>query len=106
TKLIHGGVRYLRQGNVSLVRESLHERGLLLKNAPGLVEPLEFIIPTRSLLETGFYLVGLKAYDLLAGKLGVVKSHSLSQSQILQRVPTLRRDSLYGGVSYFDAQFD
>ncbi|WP_437206688.1 glycerol-3-phosphate dehydrogenase/oxidase [Planctomicrobium sp. SH664] len=106
TKLIHGGVRYLKQGNVSLVRESLHERGLLLRNAPGLVRPLEFIIPTRSFFETGFYAVGLKAYDLLAGKLGVERSRSLSLAEVRNRIPTIQTTSLYGGVSYFDAQFD
>ncbi|WP_437193731.1 FAD-dependent oxidoreductase [Planctomicrobium sp. SH527] len=106
TKLIHGGVRYLKQGNVSLVRESLHERGLLLRNAPGLVKPLEFVIPTFSLPERLFYGVGLKAYDLLAGKLGMTSSKMLSTADVQRRVNTIRADKLSGGVSYFDAQFD
>lgn len=107
TKLIHGGVRYLKQGNVSLVRESLHERGLLLKNAPGLVRPLEFVIPTFSLGERLFYAVGLKAYDFLAGRLlGMPRSRMLSNDQMKQRTPTIRMDRLRGGVSYHDAQFD
>lgn len=106
TKLIHGGVRYLKQGNVSLVRESLHERGLLLRNAPGLVKPLEFVIPTFSLPERWFYGVGLKAYDLLAGKLGMTASKMLSTADVQRRVNTIRADRLSGGVSYYDAQFD
>ncbi|SFI06360.1 glycerol-3-phosphate dehydrogenase/oxidase [Planctomicrobium piriforme] len=106
TKLIHGGVRYLKQGNISLVRESLHERGLLLKNAPGLVRPLEFVIPTYSLAETLFYAAGLKAYDLLAGRLGMAGSQMLSTAEVLKRLPTLRSEKLRGGVSYYDAQFD
>lgn len=106
TKLIHGGVRYLRQGNVSLVRESLHERGLLLRNAPGLVRPLEFIVPTSSWLETLYYAAGLKAYDFLAGRLGMAASRTLTAGEVLRRAPTLSRQNLAGGVSYFDAQFD
>jgi Glycerol-3-phosphate dehydrogenase len=107
TKLIHGGVRYLKQGNVSLVRESLHERGLLLKNAPGLVRPLEFVIPTFSFGERLFYAIGLKAYDFLAGRLlGMPRSRMLSNDEMKQRTPTIRMDRLRGGVSYYDAQFD
>ncbi len=106
TKLIHGGVRYLKQAKVAFVRESLHERGLLLKNAAGLVHPLEFIIPTFSLAERLFYGAGLKVYDLLAGKLGMQRSRILSTQAVLQRTPTIRADRLSGGVSYFDAQFD
>jgi glycerol-3-phosphate dehydrogenase len=106
TKLIHGGVRYLRQGNISLVRESLHERALLLKNAPSLVRPLEFIVPTHSLAGRLYYGAGLKAYDLLAGAQGMPRSRMLSTAAVLQRVPTLDAGPLSGGVSYHDAQFD
>ncbi|HWL09742.1 MAG TPA: glycerol-3-phosphate dehydrogenase/oxidase [Planctomicrobium sp.] len=106
TKLIHGGVRYLKQGNISLVRESLHERELLLKNAFGLVRPLEFIIPTFSFPERLFYATGLKAYDFLAGKRGMASSKMLSTNEVQQRVSTIQTDRLSGGVSYYDAQFD
>lgn len=106
TKLIHGGVRYLQQGNVSLVRESLHERGLLLRDAPAFVRPLEFVIPARSWAQKMYYGTGLKMYDLLAGSLGMQRSALLSRSQTLQRLPTLNRSVYSGGVSYFDAQFD
>lgn len=106
TKLIHGGVRYLAQGNLSLVRESLHERGLLLKHAPALVKPLEFLVPTHSLWETAYYATGLKAYDALAGGNRLKWSAALSQRAALQRVPTLAAGKLWGGVSYYDAQFD
>lgn len=105
TKLIHGGVRYLRQGNVTLVRESLHERGLLLRNAAEFVRPLEFIIPAHSWMEKLYYAAGLKAYDLLAGRLGMAGSSMLSIAETHRRIPTLRR-GFSGGVSYFDAQFD
>jgi len=106
TKLIHGGVRYLQQGNVSLVRESLHERGLLLRNAPDFVQPLEFIIPVRSWGQKLYYGTGLKVYDLLAGKLGMAHSRMLSQEETRRRLPTLQRSGFVGGVSYYDAQFD
>jgi len=106
TKLIHGGVRYLQQGNLSLVRESLHERGLLLRNAPDFVHPLEFVIPARSWMEKLYYGAGLKAYDLLAGKLGMQRSQLLSLAETRHRLPALKTQGLAGGVSYFDAQFD
>jgi len=106
TKLIHGGVRYLQQGNVSLVRESLHERGLLLRNAPEFVRPLELIIPAHSLFEKVYYTAGLKAYDLLAGRLGMAGSSMLSVQETERRLPTLKKAGFSGGVSYFDAQFD
>ncbi|WP_437230708.1 glycerol-3-phosphate dehydrogenase/oxidase [Planctomicrobium sp. SH661] len=106
TKLIHGGVRYLQQGNVHLVRESLHERGLLLRNAPQLVRPVEFIIPAHSWVERIYYATGLKAYDLLAGRLGMAGSRMLSREEMQRRIPTLKREEFSGGVSYFDAQFD
>lgn len=106
TKLIHGGVRYLKQGNIALVRESLHERGLLLRNAPQLVRPLEFVIPTFSIGERFFYGAGLKAYDFLAGRHRMSRSQILSTAEVRRRIPTIRPHHLSGGVSYFDAQFD
>lgn len=106
TKLIHGGVRYLEQGNLSLVRESLYERGLLLKNAPQLVHPLATIVPLYSRLEVPYYWAGLKAYDLLAGGLGVGRSKYLSPAATQQAVPTIKRAGLQGGIQYYDAAFD
>ena len=103
TKLIHGGVRYLKQGNVKLVRESLRERALLLKNAPELVKLIPFILPNYAWWERPYYGVGLKLYDLLAGQ---AKSRHLNRDQVLQRLPTLRPDNLQGGIEYFDGQFD
>jgi glycerol-3-phosphate dehydrogenase len=106
TKLIHGGVRYLQQGNVSLVLEALHERGLLLRNAPHLVHNLAFVVPNYEWWEGPFYGVGMKAYDLLAGKLGIGRSQWLSREETLRRIPTLEPDRLRGGVIYYDGQFD
>lgn len=106
TKLIHGGVRYLAQGNVSLVREALHERGLLLRNAPSLVKPLRFVVPCESFWERWYYWTGMKCYDALAGRLGIKRSHQLSTTEVRSAIPGLRTESLNGGVAYFDAQFD
>lgn len=106
TKLIHGGVRYLRQMNVSLVRESLHERGLLLRNAPGLVGWREFVIPVRHWTEKFYYGAGLKLYDLLAGTPGGQATRVLTRTETLARIPGLRREGLLGGISYHDGQFD
>jgi len=106
TKLIHGGVRYLRQGNVSLVLESLHERGLLIQNAPHLVSHQAFIVPNYVWWDGPFYGVGMKVYDLLAGKLGLAPSKRLSKEETLEHIPTLESEGLRGGVIYFDGQFD
>ena len=106
TKLVHGGVRYLQQGSVSLVMEALKERGLLLKNAPHLVHDLEFIVPNYAWWEAPFYGIGLKIYDLLAGKYGFGPSQMLSREEVLARIPTLSQDGLRGGVKYHDGQFD
>lgn len=106
TKLVHGGVRYLAQGDVALVYEALHERGLLLKNAPHLVHDQEFIIPCYSWKSKLMYLVGLKFYDLLAGRSGFRKSSFLSAVQVIQAIPGLSKHQLMGGVSYSDGQFD
>jgi len=106
TKLVHGGVRYLRQGNVSLVLEALHERGLLALNAPHLVRNQAFIVPVYDWWEGPFYGIGLKVYDALAGKLGLAPSRNLSREETLKRIPNLEREGLRGGVIYYDGQFD
>jgi len=106
TKLVHGGVRYLQQGNISLVMEALKERGLLLRNAPHLVRNLPFVVPNYQWWETPFYGMGLKMYDLLAGKYGFGRSRLLSREEVLDRIPTLEQEGLRGGVLYYDGQFD
>jgi glycerol-3-phosphate dehydrogenase len=106
TKLVHGGVRYLAQGNVALVREALNERAKLLANAPHLAQPLAFVMPSTQWWERGFYGVGLKMYDALAGRHGLGGTQFLSPAQTLALLPTLRRDGLAGGVKYWDGQFD
>ena len=106
TKLVHGGVRYLQQGDVSLVLEALHERGLLLRNAPHLIHNCSFIIPNYSWWEGPFYTIGLKVYDMMAGKLGLGPSLHLSADEVLKKIPGLRTKSLHGGVIYHDGQFD
>lgn len=106
TKLVHGGVRYLRQGNISLVLEALRERGLLRQNAPHLVKNLSFIVPNYDWWEGPFYGIGLKIYDKLAGDLGLGPSKNLSKEETLNYIPTLEPEDLNGGVIYYDAQFD
>ncbi len=106
TKLVHGGVRYLEQGNVSLVMEALKERGLLRQNAPHLVGDLEFIVPNYDWWEAPFYGLGLKLYNLLSGKYGFGPSRILSRDETLTQLPTINQEGLRGGVSYFDGQFD
>jgi glycerol-3-phosphate dehydrogenase len=106
TKLVHGGVRYLQQGNIALVLEALHERGLLMHNAPHLVQNQSFIVPNYEWWDGPFYGVGLKVYDLLAGRLGLGASKWLSKEETLKRIPTLEPDRLRGGVIYHDGQFD
>jgi glycerol-3-phosphate dehydrogenase len=106
TKLVHGGVRYLKQGNVSLVIEALKERGLLLRNAPHLVHNLPFVVPNYDWWEGPFYGIGLKMYDLLAGRQGIGRSKVLSRERTLELLPTLEPEGLSGGVRYFDGQFD
>lgn len=106
TKLMHGGVRYLRQGNISLVRESLHEREWLLSHVPHQVRPQPFLIPTYSWWETWYYRIGLWFYDRLAGKLGIRSTQRYSKQAVLERVPTMNENKLAGGVMYWDGQFD
>ncbi len=106
TKLVHGGVRYLEQGNISLVMEALKERGILRQNAPHLVSNLPFVVPNYDWWESPFYGVGLKLYNLLAGRYGFGNSEILSPEETLARLPTIRTEGLRGGVVYYDGQFD
>jgi glycerol-3-phosphate dehydrogenase len=106
TKLVHGGVRYLQQGDIPLVMEALRERGLLAHNAPHLVHDLAFVVPNYLWWEAPFYGIGLKVYDLMAGRHGFGASQVLSTEEVLDRIPTLQRDGLRGGVLYHDGQFD
>ena len=106
TKLVHGGVRYLQQGNLSLVLEALKERGLMRRNAPHLVHDLPFIVPVYDWWEGPFYGIGLKLYDLLAGKMGFGPSKIISKEATIEHIPTIEADGLQRGVIYYDGQFD
>jgi glycerol-3-phosphate dehydrogenase len=106
TKLIHGGVRYLRQGALGLVREALHERERLMHNAPHLVHPLAFVIPVYAWWEGPYYAAGLTLYDLMAGQSGLEPSRRLSRDEVLRQLPTLEPAGLRGGILYHDGQFD
>jgi len=106
TKLVHGGVRYLEQGNIGLVREAVIERGLLAQNAPHLVRNQPFIIPTHHFFEEILYTVGLTFYDLLAGTLSMGRSKRISRKKTLQRIPTIKPKKVSAGVVYYDGQFD
>jgi glycerol-3-phosphate dehydrogenase len=106
TKLVHGGVRYLAQGNIGLVREALHERTTLLHNAPHLAQPLAFVMPSYHWWETPFYGAGLVAYDALAGKAGLGRTQFLGKAATLKYLPTARSEGLKGGVRYWDGQFN
>lgn len=106
TKLIHGGVRYLRGGEISLVKEALHERGNLLKNAPNLVKPLGFVVPAYRWYDRFYYGAGLSLYDMLAGKLGIHSTKHYSLDKTLETLPNLNPQGLRGSTHYWDAQFD
>lgn len=106
TKLVHGGVRYLAQGDISLVIDALRERGQMQKNAPHLVNKMRFIIGNYKWWEKAFYTIGLTIYDLLAGKKSLGRSAPLSKSETIQEIPTLKINDLKGGVVYYDGQFD
>ena len=106
TKLVHGGVRYLAQGNIGLVIEALRERGILLSNAPHLVRNETFIIPNYSWVNGIFYSIGLSIYDLLAGKRSFGRSRLISRSELIRRIPNIRQQGLKSGVLYHDGQFD
>ena len=106
TKLVHGGVRYLAQGDINLVLEALHERGLMMKNAPHLVKNQQFLIPNYDWWDGPFYTVGLKVYDMMAGKLGLGPSIHIDKETTMQNIPNLQEEGLRGGVIYHDGQFD
>ena len=106
TKLVHGGVRYLAQGDILLVKEALHERGIFLKNAPHLTANQEFVIPVYTIWDVILYTVGLKFYDLLSGRLSLGKSYFINRSKTLERHPLLQPEKLKGGIVYHDGQFD
>lgn len=106
TKLVHGGVRYLRQGDVSLVFEALKERGLMMQNAPHLVRNLSFIIPAYDWWEGPFYTVGMKVYDIMAGKMGFGASYPVSREETIEALPNIEKKGLKGGIIYHDGQFD
>ena len=106
TKLLHGGVRYLAQGDIGLVREAVVERGLMLKNAPHITKSQSFIIPTHGLYDEVLYTVGLTFYDLLAGKLSLGRSRRISKAKTLERISLINPDKISAGVVYYDGQFD
>lgn len=106
TKLVHGGVRYLAQGNIALVREALHERSTLMANAPHLAQPLAFVVPGYRLWEPAFYGIGLKLYDTLAGSRSLGATRLLGAAGALAALPGVKREGLAGGVQYWDGQFD
>ncbi len=106
TKLVHGGVRYLAQGDIGLVLEALQERGRLMNNAPHLVKNQQFLIPTYDWWDGPFYTLGLKVYDMMAGKLGLGPSIHIDKETTMQHIPNLQEEDLRGGVIYHDGQFD
>ncbi len=106
TKLVHGGVRYMAQGDLLLVMEALHERGIMLKNAPHLTFNQEFIIPVYTAWDVFIYTAGLKFYDMMAGSLSMGKSYFINRDKTLARLPLLKQEGLKGGVVYHDGQFD
>lgn len=106
TKLVHGGVRYLAQGNIKLVVEALRERGFLLANAPHLTRIQQFIIPAYSFFDKWFYGIGLALYDMLSGKLSLGRTKVMGRKTVLSEIPFLKKDGLKGGVAYLDGQFD
>ena len=106
TKLLHGGVRYLAQGNVGLVREALAERATVLRIAPHLAQPLPFVMPSYQWWQTPFYGMGLKLYDLMAGRAGLGRTEFLNVQQAVGALPGIQKKGLKGGVKYWDGQFD
>ncbi len=106
TKLVHGGVRYLAQGNIRLVKEALQERGRLLNNAPHVCHKLAFVVPFYTRWQKIYYGFGLWLYEWLSGKLSLGDTKLLSKKGTLKNLPDLADEKLSGGVLYFDGQFD
>ena len=106
TKLVHGGVRYLEQLNITLVLDALRERGHMLQNAPHLVHDLSFVVPAYSKLSLSYYGLGLKVYERLSGKHSFGRSKFLSRERTLQLLPAIAQGGILGGVLYHDGQFD
>lgn len=106
TKLVHGGVRYLAQGNIKLVKEALRERGRMLANAPHICKKAPFIVPAYKWTDKIWYGIGLKLYDLMAGKLGLGKTRLLNRKAVIEMLPSVNRQKLRGGILYYDGQFD
>jgi glycerol-3-phosphate dehydrogenase len=106
TKLVHGGVRYLEQGNIGLVVGALRERGRVLRNAPHLAHDLEFLIPAYKAWHKPYYGFGMRVYGLMAGRYGIAPSREVGRDEATSRIPTIRREGLRGGVVYHDGQFD
>ena len=106
TKLVHGGVRYLQQGNIKLIKEALKERKLLLQNAPHVCNSLQFVIPVYTWFNKWYYGVGLKLYDFISGKHSLGKTTIVSTSTVKKLLPTINTKNLCGGIVYFDGQFD
>jgi glycerol-3-phosphate dehydrogenase len=106
TKLVHGGVRYLAQGNIRLVREALYERGRLLQNAPHVCHTLSFVVPSYKWWQKWYYGLGLWVYEFLSAKLSLGKTKLLTKKKALEMLPGLSQDNFNGGVLYFDGQFD
>ena len=106
TKLVHGGVRYLEQMNLTLVLDALRERGHMLRNAPHLVHDLSFVVPAYSYLSLPYYGLGLKVYERLSGKLSFGRSELLSREGTLGKLPGVKQEHLRGGILYHDGQFD
>jgi len=106
TKLIHGGVRYLEQGNIAMVKSALQERWFLLKNAPGATKKIPFILPVYSWWRYFYYGFGLMLYDFLSGKFSIGKTRFLTRKSVIRSIPEIRQSSLKGGIQYYDGQFD
>ena len=106
TKLVHGGVRYLANGDIKLVYSALKERGLIFQNAPHVSFVQSFVIPSYSIFNKYKFLIGLKIYDWLAGKLRIGKSTLLNKAEVLHKLPQAKSKNLKGGIEYYDGQFD
>ena len=106
TKLVHGGVRYLAQGNIRLVREALFERGRMLRNAPHVCKVLPFVMPSYNYFDKWFYGAGLWIYEFLSSKLSLGATKFLSKSKTLEYLPDINKKELVGGILYYDGQFD